>query len=530
MERNLKELSASVSFTPGRRDFEPLLGLLGGDEEEAELHAERAFVRAGQLAEAWLISRFEETRAPVRARIARVIGRLAALHESDATARAWLLARLGDDDAKTRRNAAAALGKLRGAEIEDALLASFAKTDDVYLQRTIAAALGKLGGARSLAVLAAARSDDTELSRIRDEAVLRLSRDATRGSEGTEKAAIDPRQKTRAPLDLVLRCRRGIEAILVEEAPAAWQAKPGGPGEVRGRFSGALESLFGVRTAISFGFTVPMSRAQPGTDDDLGGAVARAIASEAAWAIFSAFSTGGVRYRIDWAGGGRKRAAVFRAAEEASRLRPQLMNDPSQRNWEVVVAEDESEVELRPRLADPRFSYREKDVPAASHPTLAAALARLAGAQKNDVVWDPFVGSGLELIERARLGPALRLRGSDVDEGALAASKANAARAGVTLELVLEDALRSPFRGATLVITNPPMGRRVKRREDLHAFFDQLIDHLATVLAPGGRVVWISPLPARTARRAAERGFEIPLRRTVDMGGFDAEIQIFQRR
>ena len=37
MERNLRELSASVSFTPGRRDFEPLCALLGGEGETDEL-------------------------------------------------------------------------------------------------------------------------------------------------------------------------------------------------------------------------------------------------------------------------------------------------------------------------------------------------------------------------------------------------------------------------------------------------------------------------------------------------------------
>ena len=32
----------------------------------------------------------------------------------------------------------------------------------------------------------------------------------------------------------------------------------------------------------------------------------------------------------------------------------------------------------------------------------SSALARAAGVQPQEVVWDPFVGSGLELIERAR--------------------------------------------------------------------------------------------------------------------------------
>ena len=66
-------------------------------------------------------------------------------------------------------------------------------------------------------------------------------------------------------------------------------------------------------------------------------------------------------------------------------------------------------VELWPRgLPDPRFAYRVAHVPASSHPTLAAALARVAGARPDDVVWDPFVGAATELVERARLGPDAR--------------------------------------------------------------------------------------------------------------------------
>jgi hypothetical protein len=36
---------------------------------------------------------------------------------------------------------------------------------------------------------------------------------------------------------------------------------------------------------------------------------------------------------------------------------------------------------------------------------LAAALAREGGVLANDIVWDPFMGSGMELCERAVAGP-----------------------------------------------------------------------------------------------------------------------------
>src|SRR5947207_4079330 len=58
------------------------------------------------------------------------------------------------------------------------------------------------------------------------------------------------------------------------------------------------------------------------------------------------------------------------------------------------------------------FRSRVADVAAASHPTIAAALARVAGTAPDEVVWDPFCGSGAELVERGRLGSA-RLLGTE---------------------------------------------------------------------------------------------------------------------
>src|SRR5207344_2651286 len=101
--------------------------------------------------------------------------------------------------------------------------------------------------------------------------------------------------------------------------------------------------------------------------------------------------------------------------------------------------------------------YRSRDVPAASHPTIAAALARVAGTRNDDVVWDPFCGSALELCERARLGRYAKIIGSDLDAKALVAARANLDAAGAPdAELHVGDALAfTPPVPPTLVITNP---------------------------------------------------------------------------
>ncbi|HTM18970.1 MAG TPA: methyltransferase, partial [Kofleriaceae bacterium] len=211
---------------------------------------------------------------------------------------------------------------------------------------------------------------------------------------------------------------------------------------------------------------------------------------------------------------------------------PDLINDPTRTDWEAVI-DDGGTVELVPRgLADPRFSYRVADVPAASHPTLAAALARVAFADTAepaaDVIWDPFCGSGLELIERARLGPARRLIGSDVAEAALVAARANLAAVGRSAELIAADALTFEPGPVTTIITNPPMGRRVARGAvtDLLAAF---VPRAARLLGPGGRLVWIAPSPRRTDALAAAAGLRLHSRHPVDMGGFAAELQLWRR-
>ena len=175
-----------------------------------------------------------------------------------------------------------------------------------------------------------------------------------------------------------------------------------------GRRTGAQQGLLGalgrVRTLLTLGFPLSPTPLAPGPDA-LVAALTRTLTGAEALEIFRTWSLGQVRYRLAWARGGHRRSVVWRVAEAVGRACPELVNDPSASPWEVVVDDMRGAltVELRPRWTDERFAYRRGDVPAASHPTIAAALAQLAGVRADDVVWDPFVGSGLELAER--LGP-----------------------------------------------------------------------------------------------------------------------------
>lgn len=546
-EFDLERAIESVSFTPGARDVPPLFAMLDGDEAHAE-RAERALLRMGAAAGRAAIADFSSARAPRRGRLCRLVGQLAARSggdpEIERTFVQFLLERLADEDPKARRNAIIALGKVPGDEhreaIEDALVGGWERESRVDHRRSLAAALGKRGGDRARALLAGARSDDPELARILDEARLVLERAP---SADEREAGIDAARSAPRPLALVLRCRVGLERLLAEEAAPRFKTCVHAAGEVRTELAGPLASVFALRTMLSFGFLVPAEKLDGDGDGALAAAAARAITSAAAAEVFGAFSVGGVRYRVDFPGRGRRRAEVFRVAGLVAARRPELINDPVRRNWEVLIAATSTvgkvpavELELRPRLPDARFAYRLGDVPAASHPTLAAALVRVAGARDDDVVWDPFVGSGTELAERALAGRYASLHGSDHDPRALEAARVNLeAATHATLEharifLKVGDALAAPPPpGLTLVITNPPMGRRVMRHEELGGFFDRFIDRMASGLAPGGRLAWISPLPGRTAARAAHDGLVVGYRQRVDMGGFDGEIQLLRR-
>ncbi|MEI9954420.1 MAG: methyltransferase [Pseudomonadota bacterium] len=244
-----------------------------------------------------------------------------------------------------------------------------------------------------------------------------------------------------------------------------------------------------------------------------------------------AWSNGRARFRLSFAEGGHQRDKVWRLAAAIAERISWFHNDTQEALWEVVIDTRRSTLELCPRrFEDPRFSYRSEDVRAASHPTLAAALARVAGARADDIVWDPFVGSGLELIERGLLGPFRELHGSDLESLALTAARANAERAKLSIRLTQADAPRQHrVKHVSLIISNPPMGRRVTRDGNLGPLLDAFLANAAASLVPGGRLVWLSPFADRTAATARRLGLKVTRHEPVDLGGFPAELQRFER-
>lgn len=553
---DLEGALADPGFTPRGSDANRLLDLLLATGPLEKL-AERALLRLGRASGEAAAARVRrpaehaedaQFASEARARLVRFIGRSLS-DASDAGASstlstsstsslepltAALEACLGDADARVRRAAAVALGKARPAGAEALLTRALDAEQDAASRRALIEALGKVGGEGALAALDRAEGS---AGAAREEARARLI--VTRTVARAMPSTVEVSRALPGPTLVALRGRRGLEELIA--AGLDWSLRPrlvedalfGSRVEVT--LAGALARVFESRTMLSFGLPLPPT---PLEGRPLAEVIAASLTSPEAIALFSHFTTGPLRYRLAWASGGKRRALVWQVAEEVSRRAPAaqpLVNDPTESPWEACVYEGEGAVriELRPKVTDPRFRYRSADVSGASHPTIAAALAQVGGAQPDDVVWDPFVGSGTELCERAAIGPFTRMFGSDLSPAALGAAAQNLAAAGVPkeqVELLRGDALElARVVRPSLILTNPPLGRRVLRSAELAPMLEAFVEEAARALTPGGRMVWFSPFPDGSEAVARRCGLTLTGARDVDMGGFDARMQAFRR-
>lgn len=447
-------------------------------------------------------------------------------------ARQWLRGLLQDPAEKIRRYAMAALPKIGSSETEESeLLSLLRKTDSDREQKFLAQTLEKIGGAATLETRA------TGGFGALDKAVQKVEANLARAQSPSSVSF----EKTLAQFEgvqVLLHCRVGLEQFEEEElkerskADAKFRLVRTGKGIVElapvGPFK--LADIYALRcfsTASIVMGTVP--GAHEATDVE---ALAQAITSPAARHILEAFTEGPIRYRLEFAAKGHQRSVVRSLANRVYALCPQLLNDSRNAPWEITVFESARgcSVELSPKLRpDPRFSFRKGDVPAASHPPLAACMVRLAGRLDRETVWDPFCGSGLELIEAALRGGVRQVFGTDRSEEAIAIAAENLAAAPLPPVRTrfaccdFRDSATVEGLGAntvSLLLTNPPLGRRVPI-PDLRGLIEDLFAVAADVLLPGGRLVFVNPLPVEPKGRALKLQF----RQKVDLGGFYCRLE-----
>ncbi len=433
----------------------------------------------------------------------------------------WLRGLLEDPNERIRRYAMAALPKVGERAVVERALAGVARgVAGERERRHVGKALAKVAGRRALEVadvLPAAMAQ-------------KIKAGAAREAGGRVLLDVD----IPAGVRIHLRGRRGLEGFVRSEVEGSRLLR--GRMRVVGGGSGlvALEAVGGFTLGDVFSLrcfgSLNLVLGEVARDSE---AVAGVIASGRAWGMVHALTEGVPRYRLEFVGEGHRRGAVAEIAERVHALRPEMLNDARLALWALDLhsAGGRLSVELRPRLVpDPRFSYRLADVPAASHPPLAAAMALLAG--RGESVWDPFCGSGVELVERARLGGVRRVYGSDLSGEALRAAEANLKAAGVKGVLRCCDFREFPriagirAGGVDQIITNPPLGRRVPI-PDLKEMIGDLFALAAEVLRPGGVLVLANPVgsewrgDARLRRDVSQR---------VDFGGFDCRIERYRVR
>jgi putative N6-adenine-specific DNA methylase len=208
-----------------------------------------------------------------------------------------------------------------------------------------------------------------------------------------------------------------------------------------------------------------------------------------------------------------------------------------------------------------RRGHREITGKAPLRETLAAALLLESGWDARSPLLDPFCGAGTIAIEAALLarrcapGRARRfafegwrdfdaarwralcdaadarsarapqppaIAASDRDAGAIAATRANARRAGVESDLEISQraiSALSPPEGSGWIVTNPPHGRRLSRGGDLRDLYARLGRVLrarcpgwhVALLAPGARLVRAAELPLEPRRELLHGGLRLTL-------------------
>lgn len=141
-------------------------------------------------------------------------------------------------------------------------------------------------------------------------------------------------------------------------------------------------------------------------------------------------------------------------------------------------------------------------------PKLAQMMLNIAGAGPNDVLLDPFCGSGT-ILQEAALNGVKEIHGSDSEVKAVKDSQENlrwlfkeAPHLNVQLEITKMDA-RQTVAKPSVIVTEPYLGEPLRGHEplawlkkqaaSLAKLYVETFRHWKTSLRPGGRVVMLWP-------------------------------------
>lgn len=149
--------------------------------------------------------------------------------------------------------------------------------------------------------------------------------------------------------------------------------------------------------------------------------------------------------------------------------------------WDVLIR-------LTPRPLSAR-SWRKENMPGALNATIAAGMVMYTEPRKTDRFLNVMCGSGTFLIERAFLGEADVLVGTDSSPDALALAKTNLQGTSQKVKLLCEEirALSLPDKSITTVCADLPWGRLIGKRSELARIYRDTILQVARVCMTGAR-------------------------------------------
>jgi tRNA G10 N-methylase Trm11 len=122
-------------------------------------------------------------------------------------------------------------------------------------------------------------------------------------------------------------------------------------------------------------------------------------------------------------------------------------------------------------------------------------MAWLSEPRDDDIVLDPFCGTGTVLIERAQIGRYKNLIGSDRDAGAIRAARENIGPRYKPIELHEDwDAGALPLADAsvTKIVSNLPWGIKHGSHAANRRLYADWIAELNRVLTPKGKMVLLT--------------------------------------
>jgi len=265
-------------------------------------------------------------------------------------------------------------------------------------------------------------------------------------------------------------------------------------GEVRFDYDGPWPALLGLRTVVAVhvllasGLPRPTALLDDGAFRRITATIGhiRSLHPAGAFRTFRLSAAGAESSVFQRFGARLSQATGLRAADDAGDLLLRFRRG-TDGQFELLAR-------ISPRPLAAR-AWRVCNSPGALNAAVASIMASLTRPAPLDVYLNLACGSGTLLVERALLGPAVRLIGCDVDPDALARAGRNVASAHLTrVELTDWDATRLPLVDGSVdaLTVDLPFGQLVGSHAANAELYPALLAEAARVARPGARLVAIS--------------------------------------